>query len=132
VVIASDARDSFVAFLYPEDGLTWIRGDGKAVPVKVDVPAQAGFDAGDNSRYYRLPGSGNPEVLQLSEYVIVEFDFFSCVVLHQLLYSAIAFYVRISRRVLDTCQVLDNGTVPALSRFALPIAVTGARSERKI
>jgi hypothetical protein len=76
VVIASDGRDSFVAFLYPEDGLTWLRGDGKTVPVKVDVPGQAGFDAGDNSRYYRLPGSGNPEVLQLSEYVRVFVDFF--------------------------------------------------------
>ena len=51
--------------LYP-DAINWIRGQGKDSPVSSDVPGQAGFDAGDNERYYTLPGSGMSEVAQLA------------------------------------------------------------------
>lgn len=64
-VIASDGRESFVLFLYP-DAINWIQGEGKDSPVSNDVPGQAGFDAGDNDRYYTLPGSGLPQVTQLA------------------------------------------------------------------
>lgn len=52
-------------FLYP-DAINWIQGEGKEAPVSDDVAAQAGFDAGDNVRYYTLPGSGRPQVTQLA------------------------------------------------------------------
>lgn len=69
VVIASDGRESFVFFLYPKDGIQWLKGDGKDSPVSEDVPAQVGFDAGDrnHARYYTLPGSGSLQVAQLTE-----------------------------------------------------------------
>jgi len=54
-----------VLFLYP-DSINWIQGEGKDSPVSSDVPGQAGFDAGDNSRYYTLPGSGMPQVTELA------------------------------------------------------------------
>ena len=65
IVIASDGRDSFVLFLYP-DAINWTQGEGKDAPLSSDVAGQAGFDAGDNSRYYTLPGSGMPQVTQLA------------------------------------------------------------------
>lgn len=65
LVIASDGRESFVLLLYP-DAINWVQGDGKDSPVSRDVPGQAGFDAGDNERYYTLPGSGRPQVTQLA------------------------------------------------------------------
>ena len=57
-----------MVFLYP-DAINWIQGEGKDSPVSSDVPGQAGFDAGDNSRYYTLPGSGMPQVTQLARLV---------------------------------------------------------------
>lgn len=66
VLIASDGTDSFCLFLYPADGINWVRGHGKDSPQHEDVPAQAGFDSGEYGLYYTLPGSGNNEVQQLS------------------------------------------------------------------
>jgi len=68
-VIASDGRESFVLFLYP-DAISWVQSEGKESPVSSDVPGQAGFDAGDNDRYYTLPGSGTPQVTQLARSVV--------------------------------------------------------------
>lgn len=65
LVIASDGRDSYALFLYPERGINWIRGDGKEAITSQDPDAQAGFDAGDGRRYLTLPGSGNREVQNL-------------------------------------------------------------------
>ena len=66
LVIASDSRDSFAFFHYPEGGLQWVRSQGGKEGLQVvDVPAQAGFDAGDNSRSFLLPRSGTPEVVYL-------------------------------------------------------------------
>lgn len=64
-MIASNGRESFAVFLYPEEGIGWIRGQGKEAPVSQDPDAQAGFDAGDGRRYLTLPGSGNREVQNL-------------------------------------------------------------------
>ncbi|ELT91752.1 hypothetical protein CAPTEDRAFT_173985 [Capitella teleta] len=65
VVLASDGRDTFSMFLYPEDGLNWVQGQGKSGPS--DVPGQVGFDAGDadQRRYFTLPASGNEAVKNL-------------------------------------------------------------------
>jgi len=65
LVVVSDRRESFVLFLYP-DTINWIQGEGKDSPQSNDPPAQAGFDHGDNTRYYTLPGSGMPQVNQLA------------------------------------------------------------------
>ena len=68
LVIASDRRNSFAFFHYPEGGLQWLRGQGKTDSQAPDVPGQAGFDAGDGARSFRLPRSGNPEVANLERY----------------------------------------------------------------
>ncbi|RWS25534.1 nidogen-1-like protein, partial [Leptotrombidium deliense] len=60
VVVASDGSSSYVFFLYPENGIQWIRGDGK-VPHMPDARAQAGFMSGDG-RMYILPGSGSDRI----------------------------------------------------------------------
>ena len=64
VVIATDGRNSFVLFLYPEDGLTWSVGDNKYGSDKVH--AQVGFDNADGSNYHALPSSGSVDVVHLS------------------------------------------------------------------
>ncbi|KAI0241926.1 Nidogen-2 [Lamellibrachia satsuma] len=64
VVIASDETDSFVMFLYPSEGITWIEGQGKNTPRKPDIPAQVGFDGGRRGSYM-LPTSGEAEVRNL-------------------------------------------------------------------
>ncbi|XP_035915634.1 nidogen [Anopheles stephensi] len=64
VAIIQGAADTFVQFLYPEDGINWIQGDtgDSGLP---DVRAQAGFAAEDD-RTYALPGSGTDNVRHLS------------------------------------------------------------------
>ena len=59
-----------MTFLYP-DTINWVQGEGKDSPVSDDVPAQAGFDSGDNVRYYTLPGSGMPQVTELARSALV-------------------------------------------------------------
>ncbi|CAH1793172.1 unnamed protein product [Owenia fusiformis] len=61
IIIATDGTNSFATFIYPEDGISWLKGDGKALPIE-DPPAQAGFDSGDG-RTYTLPGSGTDQVI---------------------------------------------------------------------
>ena len=64
VVIASDETDSYVLFLYPSDGITWIQSQGKEGARRPDIPAQVGFDAG-RLGYYVLPSSGEQDVRNL-------------------------------------------------------------------
>lgn len=64
MVIASDETDSFVMFLYPSEGITWIEGQGKNTPRNPDIPAQVGFDGGRRGSYM-LPTSGEAEVRNL-------------------------------------------------------------------
>lgn len=60
VAIIQGATDTFVQFLYPEEGINWIQGDtgDSGLP---DVRAQAGFAAEDD-RTFMLPGSGTDNV----------------------------------------------------------------------
>ncbi|XP_013386084.1 nidogen-1 isoform X2 [Lingula anatina] len=55
VVLATDGRDTFALFHYVD--INWIQSWGKNAPLAPDVPAQAGFDAGDKRRGLTLPGS---------------------------------------------------------------------------
>lgn len=59
-MIASDGVQSYALFLYPEDGIKWIQGDGKVQNLP-DARAQAGFMSGDG-RLYALRGSGSEQV----------------------------------------------------------------------
>lgn len=67
VAIISNNEDSYVEFLYPEDGIQWIQGtgDGSGLP---DARAQAGMIALDG-RYYLLPGSGTDRAFLLTRYL---------------------------------------------------------------
>lgn len=66
VAIISNTEDSYVEFLYPENGIQWIQGtgDGSGLP---DARAQAGLISPDG-RYYLLPGSGTDKVYFLTRY----------------------------------------------------------------
>lgn len=64
LVIASDGSDSFAIYLYADDGINWVRGDGKFFPVE-DVFAQVGVEAADGQRYFTFPESGTQNVARL-------------------------------------------------------------------
>jgi len=66
VVIASDGFDSFTFFLYEDNGVQWVRGQGKDAPGIPDQHAHAGFDSGDLINYYTLQGSGQPNVQEIA------------------------------------------------------------------
>ncbi|KAK5643749.1 hypothetical protein RI129_007594 [Pyrocoelia pectoralis] len=59
-VVISDGDDSFVEFLYPENGIQWIQGTGADTGLP-DARAQAGFIAADD-RFYVLHGSGTDQI----------------------------------------------------------------------
>lgn len=67
VAIISDGDDSFVEFLYPENGIQWIQGTGDESGLP-DARSQAGFVAADG-RFYLLQGSGTDQVRNLEKYV---------------------------------------------------------------
>uniref|UniRef100_A0A0B7B8A8 Nidogen n=1 Tax=Arion vulgaris TaxID=1028688 RepID=A0A0B7B8A8_9EUPU len=58
LVLASNGRDSFAFFHYLDNGIQWMTSQGKFMPTYSDIPPQAGFDGGEDSNHYRLPGSG--------------------------------------------------------------------------
>lgn len=74
VALISSKDDTYVEFLYPENGIQWIQGtgDGSGLP---DARAQAGIISPDG-RYHLLPGSGTDRVHLLEKY-IQEFFFFN-------------------------------------------------------
>lgn len=65
VAIASNGEESFVEFLYPENGIQWIQGTGDESGLP-DARAQAGF-VGADGRYFNLPGSGKEQVKNLEK-----------------------------------------------------------------
>lgn len=65
VAISSDGEDSFVEFLYPENGIQWIQGTGDQSGLP-DARAQAGFTSSDG-KYFTLPGSGTRLVYNLTK-----------------------------------------------------------------
>lgn len=62
VAIICGEEETFVEFLYPNDGLNWLQSDlgDSGLP---DIRAQAGFVAEDG-RYFTLKGSGSDNVIQ--------------------------------------------------------------------
>lgn len=66
VVIATDAQDTYIEFIYPEDGIQWIQGTGDKEYGLPDARAQAGFISADG-RYYILPGSGTDQIRHLDK-----------------------------------------------------------------
>lgn len=66
VAVISSDDDSYVEFLYPDNGIQWIKGTGSASSLP-DALAQAGFISPDG-RMYTLKGSGTDQVLHLNEY----------------------------------------------------------------
>ncbi|KAF5302810.1 hypothetical protein FQA39_LY01990 [Lamprigera yunnana] len=66
VIIASDGSESFVEFLYPENGIQWIQGTGSDSGLP-DARAQAGFIAADG-RFHLLHGSGTDQIKNLERW----------------------------------------------------------------
>lgn len=62
VAIICGEEETFVQFLYPQNGLNWLQGDlgESGLP---DVRAQAGF-VSEDGRHYELKGSGTDNVIQ--------------------------------------------------------------------
>lgn len=56
LVLASDAISSFAFFHYLDRGMQWLASQGKLSQFVGDIPAQAGFDGGQQS--FMLPFSG--------------------------------------------------------------------------
>jgi nidogen (entactin) len=54
-----------VLFLYPQNGIQWIQGEGKISNLP-DARTQVGFMSGDG-RIYILPGSGTDQVLNFDK-----------------------------------------------------------------
>ncbi|CAH0560102.1 unnamed protein product [Brassicogethes aeneus] len=63
VAIISDGQQSYVEFLYPENGIQWIKGTGDESGLP-DARAQAGLITPEG-RVYTLPGSGTEQVKNL-------------------------------------------------------------------
>ena len=55
-IVASDDTETYSVFLFPEGGITWVRGSGKTNN-QHDSQAQAGFMSGEGQSFL-LPISG--------------------------------------------------------------------------
>lgn len=65
IVIATNGSESFVQFLYADDGIQWLQGQGSLnVTGLPDAKAQAGLTA-YNGRILMLPGSGTDQIRNL-------------------------------------------------------------------
>ncbi|KAJ4430235.1 hypothetical protein ANN_22447, partial [Periplaneta americana] len=72
VVVISDGSDSFVEFLYADNGIQWIQGMAQSSGLP-DARAQAGFVSGDG-RLYTLRGSGTDQIQNLDKWSNVGVD----------------------------------------------------------
>ncbi|CAH1160142.1 unnamed protein product [Phaedon cochleariae] len=63
VVIATDGEQSYVEFLYPENGIQWIQGSGESSGLP-DARGQAAIISPDG-KVFDLPGSGSEQVKHL-------------------------------------------------------------------
>ena len=59
-MIANNGTDSYAFFLYPENGIQWIQGEGKISNLP-DARTQAGLMSGDG-RFHTLQGSGTEQI----------------------------------------------------------------------
>ncbi|XP_057670529.1 nidogen [Diorhabda carinulata] len=72
VVISTDGEQSYVEFLYPENGIQWIQGTGDESGLP-DARAQAGIISPEG-KVFALPGSGTEQVKNLKEWSNMELD----------------------------------------------------------
>lgn len=64
VAIISNETDSYVQFLYADDGIQWLQSSAEGSP---DAKAQAGFVSADG-RIYKLKGSGADQIRNLNKW----------------------------------------------------------------
>ena len=67
VVLITDGECSFVTYLYADRRIQWTTGDGRSEGQGGlgGIPAVAGFDAGDETRFFSIPGSGTPDIVDI-------------------------------------------------------------------
>ena len=68
LALATDGLDSFAVFNYLDDGMSWETGDASGGSGGFGgTEAVAGFDAGDDTNYYMISGSGEPGIANILE-----------------------------------------------------------------
>ncbi|XP_013925555.1 PREDICTED: alpha-tectorin-like [Thamnophis sirtalis] len=67
-ILATDEEISFIMLNYAD--IQWTTGTGNGGDIHTGLgglPAQAGFDSGDQKNYYNIPGSRTPGILNIKE-----------------------------------------------------------------
>lgn len=68
IVLATDGGNSYAIFNYLDDGMSWETGDASGGSGGFGgTEAAAGFDAGDSTNYYTIPGSFYPGIANVLE-----------------------------------------------------------------
>lgn len=62
--VSSNGTHSYVEFLYPENGIQWIRGESHPNGLP-DAIAQAGIIG--ESKFYAIPGSGTDQIQNIDK-----------------------------------------------------------------
>ena len=66
VVLITDGSCSFVTYFYADRRIQWTTGDASGGEGGLGgTPAQAGFDAGDGMRFFSIPGSQTPAIVDI-------------------------------------------------------------------
>lgn len=67
-ILATDGRSSFAIFHYVRGGIQWTTGDASSGEFGLGgIPAQVGFNAGDNIRFASVPGSRTNDIINIDE-----------------------------------------------------------------
>lgn len=67
-VLATDGRSSFAIFHYVRGGIQWTTGDASlGFNGLGGIPAQVGFNAGDNVQFASIPGSRTDDIINIDE-----------------------------------------------------------------
>lgn len=73
-VLTTDAKISFIMLNYANiEWTTGIASGGNAKTGLGGIPAQAGFDSGDKTNFYNIPGSRTPDILYIGNTTNVNF-----------------------------------------------------------
>ena len=65
-MLITDGECSFVTYLYADGLIQWTTGDASGGTNGLGgVPAQAGFDAGDQTRSFSIPGSLTNDIINI-------------------------------------------------------------------
>ena len=65
-MLISDGECSFVTYLYADGLIQWTTGDASGGSGGLGgIPAQAGFDAGDQMRFFSIPGSQTADIINI-------------------------------------------------------------------